>query len=39
MNLTQGFWLGKRPDDYSLLPINICFAAAIFFSSSLLTFG
>jgi hypothetical protein len=32
MNLTQNFWLGKRPDDYSLLPINTCFAAASSFS-------
>jgi hypothetical protein len=39
MNLTQGFWLGKRSGDYSLLPINTCFAAASSFSFSLLTFG
>jgi hypothetical protein len=39
MNLSQGFWPGKCPDDYSWLPINTCFAAASSFSFSLLTFG
>jgi cob(I)alamin adenosyltransferase len=39
VNLTQSFWLVKHPDDYSLLPINTCFAAASSLSFSLLTFG